>query len=50
MATGLQSISDESWGLDNVTISTTLVSEPSIIILFGAGLVGFALARRRRIK
>ena len=44
---GYQGGSDESWAIDNWSI-TTAVPEPSLIILFGTGLVGMGLIRRKR--
>ncbi len=46
-AAGLQSLSDESWGLDNVRVSTVPV--PGAFGLFAAGMsLLFAVARLRR--
>ncbi len=42
-AQGLQSISDESWGLDNVKVSTNTVPEPSTIMLICTGLIGLLI-------
>lgn len=42
----LQSLNDESWGIDDVVISTDAVPEPITILAFSTGLA--ALARRRR--
>ncbi len=45
-ALGLQDINDESWGLDNVHVSTSTVPTPGGMALTGAGLA--ALMRRKR--
>lgn len=46
---GLQDIGDESWGLDNVTVSTTApVPLPAPALLLGAGLAGLVGVRRKR--
>lgn len=47
-AEGLQGIEDESWGLDNVSVSVTPVPEPSGLLVLMCGLGGLGLARRRR--
>lgn len=45
----LQEIGDESWGLDNVTVSTTApVPLPAPALLLGASLLGLLGARRKR--
>lgn len=45
-----QSLSDESWGLDNVSVSITPVPEPSAwaMLAGGLGLIGTLAARRRQ--
>ena len=46
---GLQDLGDESWGLDNVTVSATApVPLPAPALLLGASLLGLAGARRKR--
>ncbi len=45
-AIGLQSIDDESWGLDNVSVSSTTVPAPGALTLLGLG--GSLIVRRRR--
>lgn len=36
----LQEIGDESWGIDNVIISTDVIPEPNTMLLLGSGLLG----------
>lgn len=43
---GLQALDDESWGLDNVRVS--MVPEPGVAPLLGAGLMALAWRARRR--
>lgn len=43
---GLQELSDESWGLDNVKVETVSVPAPGSMALLGAG--GIIMCRRRR--
>ena len=45
---GLQVIGDESWGLDNVSVTTTDVPEPSTIALLTLGLGALGIRRRRQ--
>lgn len=45
-AMGLQDMNDESWGLDNVTVTTNAVPAPGALGLAGVGLG--LLSRRRR--
>ena len=48
---GLQELEDESWGLDNVTVSTTApVPLPAPALLLGASLLGLARMRRRKFS
>ena len=49
-ANGLQSISDESWGLDNVIVSTNPVPVPAAVWLFGSGLIGLIGMRKKVSK
>jgi hypothetical protein len=46
---GIQPLSDESWAMDNLSVSITPVPEPESYAMFlaGLGLMGF-IARRRR--
>jgi len=44
---GLQELADESWGLDNVTVTAVSVPAPGATALAGCGL-GLILRRRRR--
>lgn len=45
-AQGLQSLGDESWGLDNVNVSVSGVPAPGALALLGLG--GVVMGRRRR--
>lgn len=51
---GLQTLDDESWGLDNVRVSLlgiqapTAVPAPPVLPLLGAGLIGMLWARRSK--
>ena len=48
-ASGLQSLADESWGLDNVRVAVAAVPIPAAVWLFGSGLVGLiGVARHKR--
>ena len=44
---GLQRLNDESWGIDNFTVTTTDVPEPGVLAMFGLGLVGLGFARKK---
>ena len=46
--TGLQGISDESWGLDNVRVSSMPVPEPATMLLLSTGIVGLIGTRIKR--
>ena len=48
-ANGLQSLADESWGLDNVRVEVSAVPIPASVWLLGSGLLGLiGVARRNR--
>ncbi len=47
-ANGLQSLADESWGLDNVRVQVSAVPVPAAVWLFGSGLIGVATVARRK--
>jgi hypothetical protein len=50
-AWGLQGLTDESWGLDNVRVETTPIPIPGSLLILGTGLLGLggsSLWRRRR--
>ena len=49
-ALGLQDLTDESWGLDNVTVSTAAVPLPAPFLLLGASVFGLLGVRRRKIR
>lgn len=44
---GLQTLDDESWGLDNVRVS--MVPEPGVVPMFALGMLALALRVRRRV-
>ena len=46
-AIGLQSLADESWGLDNVHVEVAAVPVPAAVWLFGSGLLGLLHVSRR---
>ncbi len=49
VGSNLYSLEDESWGLDNVIVSVTVVPEPgTTALLLGAAITLLAFARRRR--
>lgn len=45
---GIQDLNDESWAMDNLSVSVTAVPVPAAAWLFGAGLVGLVGVGRRR--
>ena len=46
---GIQSLDDESWAMDNLTVTVAPVPIPAAAWLFGSGLLGLiGVARRRR--
>lgn len=48
-AAGLQGLTDESWGLDNVQVAVAPVPVPPAVWLFGSGLLGLiGFARRKK--
>jgi hypothetical protein len=50
-ASGLQSLADESWGLDDVRVSVTAVPVPAALplLLGGLSVLGVVAGRRRRV-
>ncbi len=44
---GLQTLDDESWGLDNVRVS--MVPEPGVVPMFALGMLALAWRVRRRV-
>ena len=49
-AYGLQGLTDESWGLDNVKIDVAPVPVPPAVWLFGSGLLGLVGVARRKTR
>jgi hypothetical protein len=49
-ANGLQSLADESWGLDNVKVDVSAVPVPASVWLFGSGLLGLIGSARRKTR
>ncbi len=47
-ASGLQALTDESWGLDNVRVDYTPIPLPGAMLLLGTGLLGLGAAGVRR--
>lgn len=47
-ASGLQNLSDESWGLDNLIVDATSVPAPGTALLAALGLLGMFGVRRHR--
>lgn len=47
--TGIQDLNDESWAMDNLSVSVTAVPVPAAAWLFGAGLIGLVGVGRRRV-
>lgn len=45
---GIQDLNDESWAMDNLSVSVTAVPVPAAVWLFGAGLIGLVGVGRRR--
>lgn len=45
---GVQDLSDESWAMDNVTVSVSAIPEPSVAWLAVVGLLGVTALRRRQ--
>lgn len=45
---GLQGVGDESWAIDNVSVSAAPVPEPATMLLLAAGAGGMLAARRRK--
>jgi hypothetical protein len=45
---GIQDLNDESWAMDNLSVSVTTVPVPAAAWLFGTGLIGLVGVGRRR--
>ncbi len=49
-ANGLQSLADESWGLDNVRVEVSAVPVPASVWLLASGLLGLIGVARRKAR
>ncbi|MDO8706132.1 MAG: VPLPA-CTERM sorting domain-containing protein [Sulfuricaulis sp.] len=47
---GIQSLSDESWAMDNLTVTAAPIPVPAAVWLFGSGLLGLIGIARRKAR